>query len=460
MREHGSSTLLPDESGRVMERLAGLERVISPEVMRQVLIDTGRVNERDCPLSHEVMLWVVVAMGLLTDLSIRQVFQHARRWRRGKDTPVRSSLCMARQRLGVEPLRELFARIVKPLATLETPGAFYHEYRLMGIDGCVFDVPDSAANAEFGRAVGGRGEGAFPQVRKLSLVELGTHVEVAFVLSGWATGEQTLAPQLWPLLPVDSLLLEDRGFFSFTHWESLISKVKLLCRAAQHLILKPQQKLADGSYLSQIYADPRAREADRDGLVVRVIEYTLDDPQRTGHGEVHRLLTNLLDEVQFPAHELIVLYHERWEHELVFDEQKTHQDPRRAEKPAHLRSETPAGVRQEMYALSLGHFIVRALMFAAARTIVLDVDRLSFTNSLQILQCRLPECDTRTPETLTQWYTNLLQELLQTQHGPRRNRVNPRVIKRKMSKWPKKHHHHRRSKQLLKRFKESIVMAK
>ena len=55
------------------------------------------------------------------------------------------------------------------------------------------------------------------------------------------------------------------------------------------------------------------------------------------------LITNLLDEQFYPAAELIALYHERWEHELVFDEQKTHQDPRRASKPANLRSETPAG---------------------------------------------------------------------------------------------------------------------
>jgi hypothetical protein len=32
------------------------------------------------------------------------------------------------------------------------------------------------------------------------------------------------------------------------------------------------------------------------------------------------LITNLLDESVDPAPKLIVLYHERWEHELVYDE--------------------------------------------------------------------------------------------------------------------------------------------
>ena len=98
--------------------------------------------------------------------------------------------------------------------------------------------------------------------------------------------------------------------------------------------------------------------------------------------------------------ELIILYHERWEEEQVFDEQKTHQDPRRATKPAQLRSETPAGVIQEIYALSLGHFVIRSLMFRAAETVQLDPDRLSFTGCFQILKCRLPECAGSTRQSL------------------------------------------------------------
>ena len=202
------------------------------------------------------------------------------------------------------------------------------------------------------------------------------------------------------------------------------------------MILWPIQRLLDGSYLAKIYPSPQDRDQDRDGIVVRVIEYTLDDPERTGHGETHRLATNLFEHTLFPALELACYYHERWAEELVFDEQKTHQDPRCPTKPTHLRSQTPAGVEQELYALSLGHFVVRALMLEAAQRENLDVDRLSFTGCLQILQARLPECDSTTPQRLDQWYDLLLAELVQERVEPRRNRVNPRVVKRKMSKCP------------------------
>src|SRR5512132_2934973 len=378
---HGHCTLPADDADRILDRLAGLEHVIRPEDLQQALTATGRVNERSCTLTHEVVLWVVLAMGLFTDLPIRQVVKHARRLRKGEESPHRSRLCVARQRLGVAPVRHLFHQVVRPLARPETPGAFYRGLRLMGIDGTIFDVPDSAANAAvFARpSAGPRGEGAFPQVRKLSLVELGTHGEVALVVRSSAHGEQSMVGGVFRHLTAEMLLLWDRGFFSYELWKQMIARgVKVLARVKSGLILRPIRPLSDGSYLAQIYRSPSDREKDRDGIVVRVIRYTLDDPQRVGHGEVHTLITSLLDEDLYPAKELIILYHERWEQELVFDEQKTHQDPRRATKPAHLRSETPAGVAQEVYALALGHVVTRALMFEAAGTVGLDPDRLSF----------------------------------------------------------------------------------
>src|SRR3954451_13570798 len=445
----GQCTLPADDAGRVLDRLAGLEQIIRPADIQQALTATGRGNSRRCRLAHEVVLWVVLAMGLFTDLPIRQVFKASRRLRKGEASPHRSTLCVARQRLGVAPVRHLFLQVARPLARPETPGAFYRGLRLMGVDDTVYDVPDSEANAAvFARpSAGPRGDGAFPQVRKLSLVELGTHAEVAMVVRSSAQGEQSMVDDLVPHLEPEMLLLWDRGFFSYELWRRMAARgVKVLARVQCRLILRPIEPLSDGSYLAKIYKSPYDRAKDRDGVVVRVIRYTLDDPQRVGHGEEHVLITNLLDEELYPANELIILYHERWEEELVFDEQKTHQDPRRASKPAHLRSETPAGVIQEVYALSLGHFVVRALMVEAAAPAGLDSDELSFTGCFQVLKCRLPECNSSTPGAFQEWYRGLLWEMHQerTDDEVRRNRINPRVVRRKMSKFKKKRPEHRR----------------
>ena len=443
-----------------LERLAALQEFIGRQRLQQVLDDTGRRNRSHCRLTHAVMLWLVLAMGLLTELPLREVFRHAVRWRLGLKLPGRAALCRARQRLGVAPLQRLFRTVVRPLARPERPGGFYHGWRLVGIDGMVLDVPDSPANARvFGRPTGGRGDGAFPQVRKLSLVELATHAELALVLKPCHTSEQAMVVGLRRHLRPDMLLLCDRNFFSYTLWRDLSRRgVQLLFRMKKRQVLTPLRPLADGSYLAKIYASPADRQHDRHGLVVRVIRYTLDDPQRVGHRETHVLLTTLLEAATQPAMDLIVLYHERWEQELVNDEQKTHQAPRFAGKEAQVRSETPAGVIQELYALSLAHYVTRALMTEAAATVDVEAKRLSFVSCLRILRLRLPACDHRDARSFRQWYEALLGEMSQEVLPERRNRINPRVVKRKMSKFQKKRAKHRPVPPLKKKFVEAIVL--
>ena len=457
MSEQGSSRLCRNESGLILDRMSGLRKMISPELINDVLHACGKKNNQ-CTLTHEVMMWVVLAMGLFTHLPIRQVFRQTRCKRENEPTPARSSLCVARQRLGSEPLKQLYRRIVRPLATEQTVGGFYKGLRPVGLDGTVMEVPDHENLKHFGRSSGSRGEGPFPQIRKVSLVELGTHIEFDFVFGGWCDHERSLAPRLWDSIPDDALLIEDRGLYSYASWKSLHLRCKLLVRLQKSQSLKRIKALDDGSFLSKVYKNSWDRDRDRNGTWVRVIEYELDDPGRTGHGELHRLMTNLMDPVEFPATELICMYHERWEHELVFDEQKTHQDPRRAEKTTNLRSQTVEGITQELYAIALGHFVIRAMMLEAAEGGDLDVDRLSFTGCFRILQCRLPECDDKNKTTLAKWYQLLLAEFREEVIPARANRVNPRVIKRKMSRWKKCRPKHRHQPPLTKTFSQSILM--
>jgi len=459
VNQPASVTLGSLEQTTIVSRLAALEKVIPESLIQDVLNSCDKTNHPGCYLTHPVMMRTVLAMGLFPHLCIRQVFRQTYRYQPDRKTPVRSALCMARQRLGAEPVRELYQRLVKPLATEQNPGAFYNGMRLVGVDGTVMNVPDREATQHFGRNTGRYGsEGAFPKIRKVSLVELGTHIEFSFVYGGWHDGEKTLATQLFDNLPEDALLLADRGFYSYKSWMGLQEKHHLLMRISSPNLLAPVEFLADGSYLTKIYKNHYDRQKDRKGTLVRVIEYTIEDPQRTGHGETHRLMTTLQDADQYPARELISLYHERWEEELVFGEQKTCQCPRRAEQTTHLRSETVKGITQELYALSLAHFVIRATMLEAAEGVNLDVDRLSFTGCFRILQCRLPEYSSGGQQSLDEWYQNLLREFLEEVIPLRRNRINPRVTKHKQSKWNKWKPEDREQPPLTKTFAESVVM--
>jgi hypothetical protein len=77
------------------------------------------------------------------------------------------------------------------------------------------------------------------------------------------------------------LLLWDRNFLSY----QTVSEVRrrgahLLARIKKNLIFAPIRVLDDGSSLSKISRNSGDRKKDRNGILVRIIEYTFDDPGR------------------------------------------------------------------------------------------------------------------------------------------------------------------------------------
>ncbi len=435
------------------ERIQALKRIVPRARILAILRRTGHARRRYLRLPAWFMVWFVIALGLFCRDSYRQVFKWLQPVRR-QGTPGRSTFCEARQRLGVAPVLQLTQQVVELQATPQTPGAFYPGLRLMALDSFVVDVPDSPANARvFGRPGSGRSPAAFPQVRVLALCEVGTHVLWKTQLKPCRRSEVTMAAALLRHLREDMLLLWDRSFLSY----DLVHQVRqrgahLVARIKNNLVFRPLRRLGEGSYLAKLYRSPRHRDRDQGGIQVRIIEYTLSDPNRPGSGEKHRLLTTLHSAARHPAKRLILLYHERWEEELTIDELKTHQ----RERPV-LRSETPGGVVQEVQGLLLAHYVVRVLMCEAAQRNEVPPRRLSFTGALKVLRCRLPECP-KSRAGVQRWYEDLLAEIAEEVLPERRNRINPRVIKRKMSNWKKKRPEHRHSPQPTKKFRQCVVM--
>ncbi len=262
------------------------------------------------------MVWFVIALGLFCRDSYRQVFKGLQAFRR-KGTPGRSTFCEARQRLGPAPLRRLAEQVIELQATPETPGAFYRGLRLMALDGFVVDVADSPDNARIVGRPGGRRPAAFPQARVLALCEVGTHVLWRTLTKPRRRGEVPTARRLVDFLREVMLLLWDRGFLSYDPVRRVRRRrAQLLARIKNDLVFRPQKRPRDSSYLARLYPSSRRRERDEDGVVVRIIEYTWNDPGRSGSGRKHRLLTTSLDAGRHPARRLIVFYHERWEEEI------------------------------------------------------------------------------------------------------------------------------------------------
>lgn len=374
---------------RLSDRIAlgVLTCAFPPELVDEVVAACGRVEQRNRLLPARVVVYFVLAMCLFSGQGYEEVarllthgLERMGRWSGTWRVPTTAAIGRARLRLGPEPLRALFARVCRPVATRETSGSWYRGWRLVAVDGTTFDVPDTETNAAFFGRPGvcrGQEKSAYPQARLAALVECGTHAVFAAEAGPLAVHETELAQRLFGSLTVGMLVLADRGFRGFDLWRAAAATgADLLWRVKSDAVLPVRAVLEDGSYLSEIVA---ARDKNRraDPARVRVIEYTL-----TPDGTVYRLITTILDPKAASATSLAALYAQRWEIESTLDEVKTHQGGPRLV----LRSQHPAGVEQEIFGFLLVHHALRDLMHQAARQADHDPDRFSFTRTLGVVR--------------------------------------------------------------------------
>lgn len=373
--------------------LGVLAKTFPLERVKGVLTAQGRMSQRERDLPAHVMVYYVLAMALYRGACYGEVLRllvQGIGWLLGPDVRLRvatkGAISQARTRLGWEVLREMYQELVGPIAQRRTRGAWYRGWQLVSLDGSTLDVADTPENEQaFGRPGASRGRSAYPQLRLVGLVENGTHVLFGAQMGDYATGETTLAQQVLAGLRKGMLCLADRLFFSFPLWnQARATGADLLWRVKKNMRLPCEKRLGDGSYRSRIFPSERDRRRNTNGVVVRVIEYRLEEV--AGAEPMYRLLTTILDPEQAPAKELAALYHERWEIETAFDELKTHL---RGSKIV-LRSQTPDLVRQEFWAFLMAHFAVRGLMHEAALKADEDPDRLSFLHAVRVIRRNLP----------------------------------------------------------------------
>jgi len=352
--------------------------------------------------------------------------------------PDKSALCLARYRLGVRPMVMLFKTICRPFATEGTPGAFLYGFRLVAIDGTYETIADTEHNASyFGRHRNGKGreDSAFPQFQAFFLSECSTHVIFDAVITPFRSNQHKYFRRLLRSVTADMLLMFDRGLFSYDSFRAMHDKnIPFLTPARRDMKLEPVRYLSDGSFIAHIKSW-KNNGWNKDPVVpVRVVSYTLDDPVRNPEKQTFRLITSLMDPTLYDAMTLIATYHQRWEIEIAIDEIDTHQ--RLPWVP--FRSQKPVGVIQEFYSLLLAYFVLCVVRFESALALDQSPQRLSFINTLRLIQHLGP---------ISQMYGNAFHfQLLPLIHQwqayfqlpPRENRINPRVVKRKRNKFRRK----------------------
>ncbi len=405
--------------------LGELTRLIPFEMVDDVLADTASVQRRVRILPARVVVYLLLAGCLFTELGYRQVWQRLTSGLRmlAVAQPTASALRQARQRLGPAPLRALFDLLRGPAATTMTTAVTWRGMLLTAIDGTILTVADSPANlAVYTKQRGNNGGSGYPQIRLSAMLTCGTRSIIDAVFDPATTGEIAQAHRLTRALKPGMLLLADRNYAAadlVTAFAATGADLLIRCKTGRRLPILARHH--DGSYRSLL-----------GGVTIRVIEAHIHIRTSAGHRTgTYRLITTLLDSRRYPATELITLYHQRWNIETAYLELKS------SILTGHvLRARTPTGLSQEIYALLIVYQILRTAMVDATDSIDgLDPDRASFTTALNAARDQLIHAAGIITDTTVDLVGTIGRHILDNLMPNRRVRTKPRTIKRANSKY-------------------------
>jgi hypothetical protein len=409
--------------------------------IEDALQETGMKSIRRRKLPSDVVAWLVIAMAIFRDRSIAAVLSHLGLAQgddmvggRGKVAP--AAIPQARQRVGPKPIEAIFRKSVQVWSEKLADLDCWKGFRIYAVDGTSLNVADTEENHNhIGRPKSGRSTASYPKLRMVAISQPRSHLIVDMSFGAFAKSEYELAEPMWDRIAPNSITIVDRGFLSYELLQRLYKKDESkhwLIRSKSNTKWKTLKNFGPGDQLVELKVSSHARRKDPGlprSIQARAIQYT-----RPGF-RTQILLTSLADPTICKAQEIVELYHDRWEIELAFDEQKTHMQ----ERKEALRSKKPACVEQEVWGIAVAYNVIRLMMANVAKENGVPPNRISFWNTLLLIRAFALSAWFVAPGTIPRMYNDLTSNMRSILILPQRKpRSNPRMVKRKMSGFQKK----------------------
>lgn len=411
--------------------VAGLDRLaehLPLAWIEQALSATGTASIRRRRLPAEQVVWLVIALALYRHQSMPEVLATLDLALPSAATPVisKSAITQARQRLGSEPLESLFSQTASAWSAQDAECHTWKGLSLWAMDGTTFRAPDSAENrAYFGAQAYASGKVAsYPQVRAVSVTAIPTHLIADMAFGQYGQNEMLYAKTLVERITDHSLTVFDRGFLC----AEILLSLSLAGEERHYLIPAKSntkwERLSgteqDGLVRMRVSPQPRAK-------MPSLPEYWTARAVRmvAANGKERVLLTSLLDRRRFKAEELAECYRRRWEIETSYRELKQSM----LGTALTLRSQQPAGIKQEIWGALIAYNLVRLEMAKAALQAKVEPTDLSFLRALHILQNEMIWAVGMAPGRLPTHLSRLRNQLQFAIVEKRRGRQCPRVVK-------------------------------
>ena len=434
--------------------------IVLQSLIHEVLEEFGlQKTRKGTILTPLIAVWFVLAISIRRDLNYAQTLNwmvSGFRWIQrilppSADLVKDGALSHARVRLGSGLFQRLFAKLIEKRVVLKPD---FHGLTTVLFDGTCATMPDSEENVKkFGKPSSRQGAAAFPQTRIMCLMAASVRIilDVAYApYRGKKTGERALLQRIFDRESrTDLLFIMDAGLYAFNLVQTLVQRGQfLIIKVPSHVNLQFVKRLPDGSFMARIsdkiedLVKPRTRTGRKRwknvSIMVRAIRIQIPGFRP------FVLITNIMDP-DISAREIGLHYHKRWDIEIAYDEIKTHQCATlKGYAPTTFRSKRPDLVEQELYAILIMYNSVRLIIAQAAEECGAEPQSISFLDSLHHIIESTPLMAVEDEKEIHLSFAYLLEIIRRSEiDRPRRHRINPRVIKTKISKFERKKAHHK-----------------
>jgi len=354
-----------------------------------------------------------------------------------------SAYCQARQHVPLSVYVQALRTVGQTFQTKVGDAYRWCDRRVWVVDGSSCSMPDMPELQEaFGQPDGQKKGCGFPVARLVAMFCWASGAVLGVAVGPYRSNELSLWRQLWDQLQAGDVIVGDRFYGAYADLAQLVARgcdglFRLRGARARTLDLRRGKRLGKEDRLvvwSRSTPCPRTLSAKEftslpATITVRVLRFHT----RVKGFRSHTILvvTTLLDAVQYPAEQIAALYGERWTVELRIREVKT------TLQMEVLRGKGEDIVRKEIVMHFLAYNLIRAVMWQAAQEHGRPLHRLSFAGTMERFHIMAPYlCLFRgTPQAVTLY--RLLLSWIACDVLPRRpNRIEPRVLKRRLKPYP------------------------
>lgn len=399
------------------------------EWIEEAVQRTEATSIRHRRLPAEQVVWLMVALAMYRHKSISEVLDDLGLAVPDSQRPFvsKSAAAQARQRLGSDPLKWLFAHSARHWSSQDRRSYIFKGLQLFAMDGTTLRTHDTADNREhFGAQLYSSGAiASYPQVRGVTLTALPTHLVHSAVFGPYGTNEMRYAKQLIADVPNESLTVFDRGFLS----------AEILCGLTQngtdrHYIIPAKSNTrweviegdeSDGIVRMRVSPQARAKCTELPEFwEARAI--TVIDQQ----GRKRVLLTSLRERRRYKPSDITKCYERRWGIETSYRELKQTM----LGTALTLRSKTVDGVYQEIWGTLIAYNLIRLEIAKAALEVKCEPTEVSFIRAFHLIQFELHwAAVTRSYGKLPASMKHLRERLVSLLNDERPDRKYDRAVK-------------------------------